>query len=1130
LVSRAFEVFGFEPMIELIKRYSVACCIGLLAVTPLYAQEDTSRNEMGFDLGITRGWNIDLWPLLRIQKTEEKRDIQLVWPIFKYQTHFQRKENTTRLLPLFVADSSERIRDLRLGSVYYPSLFRFTNSYERQVKSFKLLELAPEINFFEVSRSLDGLFIKNNAFFFIWYKNDRSNDRLHLVLFPVYWQFHHRERWSYTLFPIYTSGTNHQGQTRYSAITPLYWHFTKPGSYRNVLFPFYWNRRDSVSGYNVFAPVVWQFSNPRYRSFTLFPLYSGGSSTKYKKGYRVVTPLFWQVYNGDFRFTTLFPVYWRSENGLGYNRRQFSAVLPFYWARRSNLETSRTFWPFVWQRKDPMYQSLTVVPLFSAGHSPDNSRRHLAITPFFWNWVNGSAESNTLFPIFFSYRDDDTDNRVLFPLVWSLRNPRSSSFAILPFFTTSRTTDGLRKSFSVTPLFWHVKTPRHCTNIFVPVLWNSTRYYQDDTLRRTLLAPLYWAMKDKKRENVVLFPFYWKIHNRQYHSSTVVPFVSMGKSKDSLRRHLVVTPFYWYFKSPSAESYSLFPLWWNRKSTDVKENSHFNVVFPIYWTFSNERRRADVVFPIAWSFRNRTYKSFTLFPIYSGGYANDGKREYRAISPLYWHFRTKKAQSNTLFPLIWNRTLYKPKDTILRNVVFPLLWSFRSKEKNNLVLLPVVWSLQNPDYRSFTFLPVFSVGSSPNHSKQHRVVTPVFWQIKTYGVSSTILFPFWWDTRTGFGKSGTVSQILFPLYWRYDDAYSSNRVVFPLVFINRTDKYRSVTVLPFYSGGKSDGGKRGHRMVTPFYWAFWNRDSRNNLFIPFYWGKIKGSSSHRVLFPIYYSYSNPTRSGEIVFPIAWAMRSKTYRSFTLFPLVSVGKSTDGSRRHLALPPLFWSFKSPERYFSTLVPLYTHSIDSTGNCRFSLLYFVLRYSKMDERKSFNFLWPMCEYASDQRYKYFRVTPIIWYKKSPESSYFSVQPLFYYHSDPRSNTFNLLGILYQRSNVYGYRVSNGILWKAVYWNRYANLDREIRVLYLLYANVNREGERERSLFPFYSLRSSANGNRSVSVFLSFYNSFRKRVPGTNEFYQEQKLFWFIRYRSNIRSLEQKGVVKKGEKLRL
>jgi hypothetical protein len=163
-VSRAFEVFGFEPMIELIKRYSVACCIGLLAVTPLYAQEDTSRNEMGFDLGITRGWNIDLWPLLRIQKTEEKRDIQLVWPIFKYQTHFQRKENTTRLLPLFVADSSERIRDLRLGSVYYPSLFRFTNSYERQVKSFKLLELAPEINFFEVSRSLDGLFIKTMLF------------------------------------------------------------------------------------------------------------------------------------------------------------------------------------------------------------------------------------------------------------------------------------------------------------------------------------------------------------------------------------------------------------------------------------------------------------------------------------------------------------------------------------------------------------------------------------------------------------------------------------------------------------------------------------------------------------------------------------------------------------------------------------------------------------------------------------------------------------------------------------------------------------------------------------------------------------------------------------------------------
>jgi hypothetical protein len=48
----------------------------------------------------------------------------------------------------------------------------------------------------------------------------------------------------------------------------------------------------------------------------------------------------------------------------------------------------------------------------------------------------------------------------------------------------------------------------------------------------------------------------------------------------------------------------------------------------------------------------------------------------------------------------------------------------------------------------------------------------------------------------------------------------------------------------------------------------------------------------------------------------------------------------------------------------------------------------------------------------------------------------------------------------------------------------------------------------------------GNRSVSVFLSFYNHFREYKPGIKDFYEEERIFWFLRLRSNYKKLLSEG----------
>ena len=135
-------------------------------------------------------------------------------------------------------------------------------------------------------------------------------------------------------------------------------------------------------------------------------------------------------------------------------------------------------------------------------------------------------------------------------------------------------------------------------------------------------------------------------------------------------------------------------------------------------------------------------------------------------------------------------------------------------------------------------------------------------------------------------------------------------------------------------------------------------------------------------------------------------------------------------------------------------------------------------------------------------------------------FSIQPFFYSYKSDSKKVFILNWFLYRHESQPNLFVSNSLLWRVYYSKRYANGDFEKRFLYLVYANIKEEGKREKSILPFYHSIRDTIGNKSISVFFGFYNHFRDYKPEIKDFYEEERIFWFVRLRSNYKKLANEG----------
>ncbi|MCX6271189.1 MAG: hypothetical protein NTU44_08230 [Bacteroidetes bacterium] len=874
---------------------------------------------------------------------------------------------------------------------------------------------------------------------------------------------------------------------------------------QNLLF-FMWFRNDKrlQKSHFVEFPLSWYYRNRENSSYTFFPLFY--RENKDQNIHMAVTPLYWHTSTGKFFSNTLFPFWWQKKYTDPLINEQYNIIFPFSWYYKSQ-QTSY----------------YTLFPLFSYGRSLQSS--YYALTPLFWHFKDEKTITNTLFPLWWQKKSTNPDinerSAVIFPFSWYFKTNGSKSYTLFPFFSFGNYS---RSSYyAITPLFWHTENEKRLGNTLFPIWWSRKSTDPDHGNHTEIVFPLWWSVTSKLNHTSVLFPLYWDFKTPLEHTTTCLPFFSYGGSNSGKQRYFAITPLYWQNRNERGYSRTLLPVLRNSVHYVHGDTLTTNVVFPLWWDYSGNNFHNQLLFPVYGSFKGTGYQSFTLMPFYSVGRSKDGSKSHLAISPLFWHFEKTNSRSDLLFPLWYHNVSYSSQDTVRLHTVALLWWSIKDQRSAFQTLFPVYWHVRSPHESTRLLFPLFCFNRADDGRSRFTEFTPLFWHRHTDMLSYTTIFPVWFYKREFIGGRSVRSATLFPVWWSRSDGSSSRRILFPFLWNYKTQWYRSFTFFPLFSTGRSPDNQDRHLVITPLFWKFNTPGSSFLSVLPLFYHQKTPDYTSVTLFPLLYSGHSPDYRNKMlaVTPLFWYQRNDSMISSTLFPVWKQSRiksgstesrnsylipfwwsSTVGDEKTRVLFPLVWSFSDKNYHSFTLFPLFSsgRSTDNS-NSHLALTPLIWRFTRPCAVK-------------------FTVFPLFWYKKSNGLNYHSLQPLYYYSWTASTRNFRLLWLLYTYQKESGKMVSNNFLWKTIYWNNYAGGGHEFRLLYLLVADVNKTGLTEKSIFPFYYYSKTANGDENRSWFFYFYNRSKHYIPEAKDYYLEERIFWFLRLRSNYTQLKQQG----------
>lgn len=1052
-------------------KYFPAILLFIFAYCNLRSQSDAlKKKNLSLDLGITRGHNINLWPFFKKYKNAEKKELQIVYPLFSKRTNYKNHTKHFQLLPFYISDSSNKGITKRFFSLYYPSVLRTHKQTDSSgtYRSFNFLELAPHISLLGLNRSPNGLSVENNIFFFIWYRKDILQEKTRLVVFPTYWYFANKRDTTNLFFPFYLKRKTETSKylnvaflynQKYSltekknSFLPVWWHKVNYSGNdtikKDLVIPFYWSKKSKYEDRKLLFPLLYSVKDQQHTSFTFFPLFSYGKRLDSSGSYFAATPLFWHAKKSDGIRNVLFPIYWNFKDYYRNDTVERQVVFPFVWTYRSKNAINTTIFPFYYNYQNKYRSSLTVLPFFSTYEEFKTGYGYKYIFPFYWKTRNRYESKEAFFPVYFSktnYRGRDTsfnkyifplfftgrtrtkNYQVLFPIIYRFRSPQYHSFTFFPLFAYGRSADSTRSLLGITPFYWRVKTKTGLTKVLF-LYWNNEHYKRNDTTYHHGIFPFYWTGKNKDKHNTFVFPFVFKVNNKERESLIVFPLFSYGHQKDSSRKYIGITPLFYRIQSKRYLTNMLLPIYWNVKRYDQNDTVRTEVLFPIVWLYHRSNKDVKVAFPFMFSYHDKYRESLTVFPLFSYGKRNDSSRYHLVVTPFYWHTQTKTQVKHVIFPLYWHKNIYRNGDTIRSRFFLPLFWYNKSKDELDFVALPGIIRTKDKYNNSFSILPMFSWGKNPDST------------------SHLVLFPF-----LHFKNKKNIKTTLFPIYWSRQ--YFSN----------------------------------------------------------------DDTLKQKVIFPLYWSFHRKNIKTDIFFPIVWRFKNANYSSFTFFPLFSAGHGNKG-KKHLMITPLFGKFDSDKSSSAFLFPIFNYRRSEEEKHYSAFLFLFTRTTRQDYSKT-AILWPICEQLRDKDKRKFRIAPVVWFSKTDSSKMLSVQPLFYSNRTKQRNVFILSAFLYKRERIFERSVSNSFLFRLYYHKNYTNGDFERRFLHLIIANIKVDGHREKSFLPFFHTVKEENGDRSVSYFFGMYNRFKEYKPEIKDFYEEERLFWFIRLRSNYKQLKSEG----------
>ncbi len=1078
----------------------------------------------------------------------KERSHFVAFPLFWHYNNPEKK--TTALPPLYFTQTQKsdyrKVRaitplfwEFRTDSAYSANLFPLL--YRRKNKHYSSFTFAPLLS---SGKSTDG-------------------QKRHLMLSPFFWHFRDKEKYSTTLLPfiysrknesyksftfapLFSTGQSLDNTRSHAVVSPLFWYFRQGRNYTATFIPFYrkslkyvgenrvnkthfyplyYHYEDNLKSRTTFLPFYFYNKTPDYTRFFFIPFYSYGQNFDKSRWHRGITPFFWKFYNEGDETKTVLPLYWYSKKVREGDTRIAHTLFPLYWNRRSKDNQSSVLFPLVWNFENKREKSRTFLPFFSRGKAKDSSRSYSMYSmlywhfrrgknktsvffPFYWDrrkhLKSGNLHSRVVLPFYFSKRTPNVSNKVFFPFYFNLDNPKYRSKTVFPFYSKGQSKDGRFTHRAISPLYYEFKNNGDVSRTLFPFFWGIKKGQGEDQVRRNVIFPVYWHFKDK-----------------HYESKTVFPLWSYGRTPAGGRKHLTITPLLWHAKRGARRSTLFLPIFSHTRDSLAGKPISRTHLYPFLYRYSHGKKKGLVLFPFIYSFKRPYRTSLTVFPLFSYGNNKLTGNGHLVATPLFWNIRRNDEERTVLFPLIWRTKgsdyssfsflpfYHRYKDEAYgynKTMLTPFFWHIKDGERRKNVFFPILWHEKSYDKTKVNVLPLFYYKNNRAVGKKHALLVPFLFHFESRKYSSTTVLPFF-----SYGKSKMNSNkhfVLPPLYWyfkRGENArhyvfplfyHKSNKlegkkrtVLFPLLHSYQDENYRTFTLFPFFSRGNDKLRNKKYLAVFPFYWSSTERNKSRKIFFPLFWQKKDSLRSSSTFAPFYHKSTNKQNNNSTTMftPFLW-------------------RRIKGTRKSLDIVPL----------------MHYHRDAETQERSFSFLYFLYRYRANAHRSRTSFLWPLIEHERDKSVSAFRIAPLIWYRKQENLKYLSIQPFYFHKKTPQGMENHLLWQFYRWEEEYNVKKSKSFLWKFLIYDKYTNHDREFRLLHLLYANMNKKGEVERSVFPFYHYHEKLDGSKSRSLLLYFYRSFKRPVPHSDKFYKEERIFWFLRLRSNYRQLKAEGLV--------
>lgn len=717
-----------------------------------------AQDEMKADFGITRGRSIHLWPVFYREKTETDNTVRAAASLFSYKKNFLNNNLHTHLLPAYTYRLNRDQKDIRIGSLYYPSLFRYNKDSVCKIESYKGLEVLPDIDLFEYSRSPSGDYLKNNLLFFLWYKNDKVHHNSHLVIFPLYYYYQKKDESKSILFPLFSH--EHNGNTNSTWAFPLF--FRKHIYYgannineekRFTAFPIYFRGRDSAIKTDVIFPFFWQYQKPNRHSFAFMPFYGYGENTLEHKKFYGITPLVWNINKPHFNYHFAFPVYWHKKQTIINDSIRSTVVFPFYFRKIS----SSSFPNWVRESSKSIFEKIdsnhfftnntTLFPIYWNEHSKSvfegktfNSNDYFAIMPFYGSGKRIRARDSSL-----------TYYKNITPFYWQKNSLTSSSKVMFPFCWYHKDFDSVSPNnhFVFFPLYWHYR-------------WRFEKYKNDFAYKTDVLFPFYWNKDIDENHTRTLLPLYYYKHNDVTKTYSLYAFPVYLNYKTGRSEQHFIFPIYHSYKSSFYQSKTVFPLVSFGKDT-AKNNYHLAVT-PLFWNINNNKKHSTFLFPVY-------YHSLT--------YLTNTQRDYFGVI-LYQRIKSDTAVSHHF---LWPFISYEKSPINTLFMLAPLFWIDKNIAQNSWGLLPFFYKRKSATYKNYNFLwQLYSYKKRDGIYSQHNILGPLLSVTKfnNNDHDTRLAYLLFADCNVG----GTVTKSLFPIYFHKHDSIGNKSTSIAFAFYN----------------------------------------------------------------------------------------------------------------------------------------------------------------------------------------------------------------------------------------------------------------------------------------------------------------------------------------------------------